>query len=230
MNIKSQLAGTWVGLVFLIVFGLSLYPFAGFLPPSSPTLTQEQVAALFRENPNGIRFGMMLMMFAGCLMCVFVGVVSVQLKRIEKVNAMWTYTQLVAGACGALVIIIAGIAMTAAAFRPERPPEITYMMFDFAWLMIVMPAAPAGVQTFAIGFAILSDKNAPLIFPRWLGYFSCWVALLYFPGALVGFFKTGPFAWNGLLAFWLAGGAFGLWYIVMFFMLRKAIRQQASTS
>lgn len=48
------------------------------------------------------------------------------------------------------------------------------------------------------------------------------------PGGLVTFFKSGPFAWNGILAFWLPLTVFGIWYGVMFMLLRKAILGQVA--
>jgi hypothetical protein len=227
MNKKSQLIGTWAGPLTIVLFGLSFWPFAGFLPPLSPTMPVADISAYYQEHATGIRFGMLLMMFAGSLNCVFVGAISTQLRRIEKDNPMWTYGQLAAGCAGSVIIIVGAMLMTAVAFRPDRGPELTYLLFDLSWIMVVMPGTPAAVQNFTIGFAILSDKSMSPVFPRWLGFFNIWTGLLFLPGALVTFFKTGPFAWNGLLAFWLPAALFGPWFFVMFFMMRKAIRQQA---
>ena len=79
-----------------------------------------------------------------------------------------------------------------------------------------------------MGLAIVSDNHERPVFARWLGYFNIWVAILFLPGGLITFFKSGPFAWNGLLAFWLPLTVFFLWYIVMFFALLKAIRQRST--
>jgi hypothetical protein len=43
------------------------------------------------------------------------------------------------------------------------------------------------------------------------------------------FFKTGPFAWNGLLAFWLPISAFAVWFVVIFLVLKKAIYREAES-
>ena len=64
--------------------------------------------------------------------------------------------------------------------------------------------------------------------PRWLAYFNLWVAFLFVPGGLILFFKTGPFAWNGVFTFWLPLSIFSLWFIVMFVALRKSIANQAA--
>jgi hypothetical protein len=226
MNKESQLIGTWIGLATIVLFGMAFYPFAGFIPPLSPTLTSNQVAAYYQLHTNGIRLGMVFMEIAASTMCVFVAVVAMQLKRIEKAETIWSYTQIVAGCMGAVTIIIGAMLMTATAFRPDRPPEITYMMFDISWLWIIMPGTPAVIQTLAIGLAILGDKNSTPVFPRWLGFFSVWAAIVYSPGVFATFFKTGPLAWDGVFAFWLPASTFGVWYLIMFFMLRKAIHQQ----
>ena len=39
--------------------------------------------------------------------------------------------------------------------------------------------------------------------------------LLSVPSALDSFFKTGPFAWNGLLVFWVPAAAFCVWMAAM---------------
>ena len=226
MNKTAQLIGTWAGPITIILFALSFWPFAGFLPPLSPTMTAAEVSAYYQQHTAGIRFGMVLMMFAGTLNCVFVAAISTQLRRIEKESPMWTYAQLTVGCAGSVTIIVGAMLMTAVAFRPDRGVELTYLLFDIAWLWLVMPGTPAAIQNIVIGMAILTDKNAKPVFPRWLGFFNIWTGLLFLPGALVTFFKTGPFAWDGLLAFWLPAGLFVPWFFIMFFMMRKAIRQQ----
>ena len=225
MNQSSQMLGTWAGIATLITFGLS-FVVPGFLPPLAPSMSAAEAAAYFQQHTTGIRFGMILMMFAGSLFFFFVGVIAVQMRRIEKINPFWTYSQIVAGASGCTIIIVGAMLMTAAVFRPDRPVEISYALFDLAWVMVVMPGTPYMFMNVAIGGAILAGKSAAPVFPRWLGYFNLWAALLYSPGALMTFFKTGPFAWNGLFTFWLPAAAFGVWFLTMFVMLRKAIRQE----
>jgi hypothetical protein len=64
------------------------------------------------------------------------------------------------------------------------------------------------------------------VFQRWVGYLNAWVAVLLVPGVLVLFFNTGPFAWNGVLVFWLAATAETIWFVTMLVVLRRAIDQQ----
>ena len=43
------------------------------------------------------------------------------------------------------------------------------------------------------------------------------------PASLLGFFKSGPFAYNGLLAFWLVAIDFFLWMLVMSAVAFRAV-------
>ena len=216
------------GLVVIVLFGLAFWPTSMFHPPPAPTLTPQEVAALYQQNTTGIRLGMLLMSLSGAFMGPFVAVISIQLKRIEGSTPILAYTQATTGTIGALFFIIPALIFSAAAYHPERAPELTALLHELGWFFLVMPVAPAFLQNTAIGFAILSDKRATPIFPRWLGYFNFWVALLFAAGGLIGFFKTGPFAWNGLLAFWVAALVFAAWFFVMTAMLIRAIRLQGS--
>jgi hypothetical protein len=122
------------------------------------------------------RSGHLVIALSGALFAPFVAVISIQMRRIEGASPILTYTQLCSGSIGALFFIIPSILFGVAAYRPDRPPELILLLNDLAWFCAVMPVAAAFVQNVAI-------------------------ALLFAPGGLITFFKSGPFAWNGLLAF-----------------------------
>jgi hypothetical protein len=63
-------------------------------------------------------------------------------------------------------------------------------------------------------------------FPRWHAYFTFWSAVIFEAGALPYLFKAGPFAWNGLISFWLPFPIFGLWMMVTAFVLLRALSLQ----
>lgn len=73
-----------------------------------------------------------------------------------------------------------------------------------------------------MAIASFLDKSEPRIFPRWFEYVNIWLIMLLLPGQMIFFFKTGPLAWNGLIAFYLAFIVFGAWFPVAFHVLRKA--------
>ena len=167
-------------------------------------------------------------MMMGCsgLIAPFVAVISIQMKRMEDTPSILSYTQLSSGTAGIIFLILPCVIWTVAAFRPERDPALILLLNDFGWITFLMPFGTFVVQNFAIGFAILGDKSAVPVLPRWIGFFTIWVAILFLPGALLTFLKTGPFAWDGLFVFWVPLNIFFGWYLVMIVCLRKAIIEQ----
>ncbi|MEV0110022.1 hypothetical protein AB0H42_27305 [Nocardia sp. NPDC050799] len=86
--------------------------------------------------------------------------------------------------------------------------------------------APFVVQNIAIALVVLRDRAERPILPRWVAYANLWVAFLFLPGVLSYFFKSGPFAWQGLFSFWLALSSYAAWAFIMGFALRKALLEE----
>jgi hypothetical protein len=222
---KIERLCAWSGSAGITLFFVG-FLLAHFIPPPSPSLSQEQVVAQYQQNANGIRSGMVLMMISGMFIMPMVGVISAQLKRIKGITPALTYSQITAGAAGSILFIIPAVLFLVTAYRPDRPPELTFLMNDLCWISAVLPWPPAFIQNIVIAVAIIHDKDPRPIFPRWVAFFNIWVAIGFLPGSLLPFFKRGPLAWNGILVFWLAGSVFFLWFVVMTVMLLKAINRQ----
>jgi hypothetical protein len=210
----------------MLVFLIGFWFVAGLVPPPTPHDSARKIADLYQHNTNQIRLGLLITLIAAALCLPFVSLITVQMKRIEGRFSVLSYTQLVAGATTCLLITFPVMIMTAAAFRPGRNPELTQLLNDVAWLPFVMVFPPAVLQSVSIAVAVLGDKAAKPVFPRWVAYYNLWTAFLFLPAGLLTFFKHGPFAWNGLLAFWMALTVFGAWFGVMFYVLRQAINNQ----
>ena len=84
------------------------------------------------------------------------------------------------------------------------------------------------IQNAVIGAIILRDARPRPILPRWFAYVNVWVGLMIVPAGFIVFFKTGPFAWDGLLAWWMPVAAFFCWIILTAVLVTQAaIRQHA---
>jgi hypothetical protein len=225
VNTRNQLICAWCGPVCITLFFIGAWPLAHILPPHWPSASAADIAAIYGQNVNVFRLGILIVMISAAFLLPFSAAISMQMARIEGRLPVLALTQFGAGALGTMIITIPMLIFTATAFRPERAPELILLLNDLAWLTFAMPFGAAVIQSLAIGLAIISDKSTSPLFPRWVGYFNFWVALLFVPAGMISFFKDGPFAWNGLIAFWLPAIVFGIWFMVMFPMLTKAIRQ-----
>jgi hypothetical protein len=229
MNTRSQILCAWCGILCPVIMFIGLWPAAGFFPPHLPTATAAEIAAIYQRDATGIRMGMIFILVAGALYAPFTAAIAAQMRRIEtRITPVLTYTQLAAGTASILLFLIPALIWSVAAFRPERNPEITQALNDIGWFVFVMPFILGFTQNLALGFAIISDHNPRPAFPRWVGFFNFWTALLFVPGCLLTFFKSGPFAWNGLIAFWVPACIFGPWFFVVSIYVMKAARQQAA--
>ncbi len=228
MNSRAQIACAACGVGFAVLFIAGWWWIAGFVPAHAPLMEAADVAAVYGDHTGRIRFGIMLAMIGAALVIPFAGVLAVQVRRMEGEHSVFAATELAAGSVTAVILMVPTVLWSVAAFRPERAPELILLLNDFGWFFLLMTFGPFFVQLVAIGLAVLSDRSTPPVFPRWVGYFNIWVAVLFMPGGLITFFKTGPFAWNGLLAFWIPLVSFVFWFLVMFAVLLGAIRRQAA--
>jgi hypothetical protein len=198
-----------------------------FLPFLSPSLPVDQVAEVYRANGSGIIVGAILLMVGQVLYFPFFSVTAVQMRRVEGTHMVWTYTWLTTAVLAFLPIMPAAIFFMVAAYRPERSAEAIQSLSDLGFVFFLIPALPTTVQAFAFAFAILGDRRSSPVFPRWLAYFNLWMGAGFVPATLICLFKSGPFAWNGVIAFWMVFSIFGSWMVLMVWALLRAISQQA---
>ncbi|MBK5264556.1 MAG: hypothetical protein JJE34_04875 [Alphaproteobacteria bacterium] len=211
MTNKAQAFAALAGPIAAGFVGVSLF-MAGLIPPTPPTIGQAELVTLYTENATAIRIVAIAMLFLLSGLMLQYTALGDQLWEIEGAQARtWARIQVTLGGISLVPVYGTSIAWALASYRPERAAEATQMLSDLGWFFFVFPVAPALFQMWAIGFSVLSDRAARPVFPRWYGYLCFWVGILLMTGLFVPFFKTGPFAWNGLLAFWVAAITLGLW-------------------
>ena len=223
---QNQRLCVWSGPVGVLFWLVGFALFAHFVPPPPPTQDPGAVAALYESNRNGIRVGMLLSTFGAALFMPYFAVFSVQLSRIEGRFAPLAWTQLGLAAATVLGFILPMIFIQVAAFRAGRAASEIQLFNDMGWIWFISYVSVGVVQWLVIGLAILRDRRAEPLLPRWSGYLCLWTALLFAPGCLCVFFKTGPLAWDGLFTWWIPASVFSLWMAGMTPVLLKAIAAQ----
>lgn len=213
----------------LVLWIVSFVALAGFIPPPSPEKTAAQVLAKYAGHTDAIRLGLMITLFASALLVPFSAAISAQMRRIEGAGAPLAATQLCSAALLSVEFIVPIMVWQTAAFRFDtESARMTQMLNDMGWLMFVAVISSVIVQILALAAAIFTDEREEPVFPRWAGYFNVWVALVLAPAGVIVFFKHGPFAWNGLLGFYLPLTSYCVWMFVTFALLRRAIDQESA--
>jgi hypothetical protein len=224
-NIRAQLICAWCVVPFTLCFFVGLIA-ANFLIPVAPSKSAVEIAALYQEHTTAIRIGALLC-FAGCVpFILWGGAIIAQARRIENGPAALAYTQVASLAIAVMIVLVPMIFFFVAAYRPERFPEITQTLNDLGWTMFVISFPPFMAWPIALAIGILGDKSENPVFPRWAAYFNIYVSLVYIPPALLIFFKTGVFAWNGLLSWYVPVADFFIWAVGMTVLTVRAIRRQ----
>jgi hypothetical protein len=228
MSTRTQLFCVWCGPAGAVLYLIFWAGIAKFVPPPSPHWTQAHIANFFASNRTGIRIGQIGGMVASMLFFPFFTVIAVQIAQIEKRRPILAMLEF---AGGLMLIIWFGLCTMlwiVATFRTDLSPNTIQMLNDFAWLIFVMLFPEYVMQMLAIGIAALRDKSPHPVWPRWAGYFNCWIAFSGVGGGLAVFFKHGPFAWNGLIGFWVPLTMFGTWLAITTYLLHTGIKRQAA--
>jgi hypothetical protein len=226
-NIRTQLISLWTAPVFGAVFLIAFVAFPGFLPPMSPQMSADQVAAFYADNTALIRFSMITYNLCGIMLLPFFMVIVVQMKRMATQSHALAYCYLTATVSGATLFALADIFYLVAAFRPDRSPELLLLLNDLAWITLVAPVGMLVAQNLLLALAVYLDSGPHRVFPRWVGHFAVVTGLAMAPAAAAAVFRTGPLAWDGMISFWLRGCALVVFVAVMFFVLRATLRRQA---
>jgi hypothetical protein len=226
MDRRIQLLCAWCGPVFLVLFLVGFWVVGGLVPPPSATDSAAQIASFYRANADQLRVGLLLLLIAAPLLVPFVVLLTLQLKRSDPRLAPLAYTQLLLGVVTMLELLLPVVLMGAAAFRPDRSPDSTQLLNDTAFTILLWAFSVPTLEFAVIGLAILMDRSERPLFPRWAGYFDLGVAVIFAFGAPTLFVKSGAFGWDGALAFWAVLASFGLWVMVTFMTMRRAIERQ----
>jgi hypothetical protein len=227
---RSQIFLVYWALAFLTIFGIAAYFLMHVVPPPAPTNSDEQIAGFFTAHSMSIRIGALLAISTTGFTLPLAAVVSYQMARLGHGMRVWAILQGLAGAVVSIWLVFPVLIWGVAAFTPERPPSETRMLSDLSFLALVTPTPYFIFQILSITYVCLSSKVDSVFFPRWLGYFSIWTFLLTEVGAVGFLTKTGPFAWNGLIVFWIPLFVFFGWVLTLCYVLITGLSRESPDS
>lgn len=201
--------------------------FPGFNPPMSPAMTPDEVADFFKQNVSAIRGVAIFCNIIGGTLVPFFALIVIHMLRIRNSSPVFAYAYLMCSGVGLTAFILADYCWAMAAFRLERDPQLISLLNDMAWLFFITPTGLLIVQNLCLALSIYLDQNKDPVFPRWVAHFNVATAILMIPGAFAAATKSGPFAWDGSLSFYLRLITFAVYVAVMFWVLLGVIRQQS---
>lgn len=216
----------WNGMIFMAVFIFFWGGLGHNLPPYGADLEASVIAAYFRENANAVRLGMVISM----TFAVSYAVWGISLGKVmdHALGRGHILTDLQVWGAGLTVcpILVSSSFWLTGAFRPEALPDpVLQMLYDMAWLLIDLGYSVTSVQMIALGFGFLRDPRIAPFFPKWVCWYSIWVGFMFVAECLMPFFKSGAFARQGILNFWIEFGIFFAYAPIITWYQVKAINR-----
>lgn len=103
--------------------------------------------------------------------------------------------------------------------------------YDWAWFAFLLGWIYLAVEMIASGIVELMDRRETPMIPRWLTWFTFAGAASLLTAAGPAFFKSGPFAYHGLLGFYLPMLVWGTYLIATtWYMLKALDRERAQAA
>ncbi|MBD0023220.1 MULTISPECIES: hypothetical protein [Gordonia] len=210
--------------VFFGLLGFAV--FAGFWPPPGPDMSAAEIHSYFVEHQTGLTIGMVMMAFAAPFYAPWSVAISRVISRMESPIGGLAQIQLIGGVLTAVVTLVpATIWLTAALRADEYSAEIVQLFYHFGWTFFDTTYVCSVLQCVAIGVAILCDRRMRPLLPKWFAWCSFLTAACYVPLSLMPFFRTGPFAWNGIVSFWVVFVEFFVFTAMATFLCLHALRR-----
>ena len=216
---------TWFFPAWYAVFGVIICLLTRVTPPPRPDVTAAEKVAFFNEHHLTIQIGftILLVLLGGAAMTN--GLVAYQMKRMS-VGSVFAYGYIGGMAVGALPgFLLVTVCFLAAAFRPDRDPELISLLYDVGMLSYNGSLGCFSAAYLVLAIAILYDRNE--IFPKWFAYVSIWQIITEVIATQMFVFPSGPFAWNGSIAFWWAVVVFSVWLMALIMLLRNAAARES---
>ncbi|MEV0355008.1 hypothetical protein AB0H71_02995 [Nocardia sp. NPDC050697] len=220
----------WIAYWGFAVFYAALSAGVVFLgratPPPRPDVTAEQTARWFAEHATGIRlgFGILLVIAGGA--AVSNGIIGYFMKRMSS-GRLLAYAYIAAMGVGAIpgfhLLLICWLTAT---FRPDRTPAISSFLYDLGMLSYNGSLGCFTAAYAVLAIAIFYDRNG--IFPKWFAYVSIWQIVTEVVATQMWVFRSGAFAWNGMITFYIAVVIFGIWIACLLPLMRSAARAETA--
>ncbi|MEU2031100.1 hypothetical protein [Nocardia amamiensis] len=201
--------GAWAPLAYLLVFGTGWLVLGHFFPPFSPADGPDEIAHQFLDRRIQILTGSVLMMVSTVILMPYAALLTLIVRKAEGGAGMLTLMMGFTQVTYMVMNFFVPFAFAMATFRPDRDPGLIQFAGDFGFMQFI-----GGIAMFWMIWAVtawaalVTPSRGTAVIPRWFGYLNLWCAILYLPELLIFFFHTGPFAWDGLVGFWIPAAVF----------------------
>lgn len=224
-NPKVELWLAWWAIIgFYNVFAIVFFGFSRTQPPPQPWWSPARVVQWFNAHHYGVLAGYGVIFMVTGFSLASIALITHSIRRMS-VSPAYAYSYLIIYSLAAVPgMLLTCISLTVGAMRPDRDPKLISLLYDFGFLSFSGTMGIFLIGSVVWGIAILIDKNR--VFPKWFGYLNLCNALTEVVVAPCCIFKSGPLAWNGVIAFYINMVVFAAYTGVFIQLLRKLILRE----
>lgn len=214
----------WCGPAFTVILG-SGFLLGRYLPPHSPSWSAQEVADRYVDHRNLILVANILLFTGAMLWTGWVAALTAWIRRFERGVPVLSYVSLMLGTIGTVLLCVYPLLWTAAAYRAgDESPDLIRALNDLGWLIFIWGVQPFTLWVMVVFVPLFWQDEGRTLIPRWALYLSIFFATDLMLGTLCVFFKSGPLAWNGILAFWNLSAVYAIWMAGTTVCLLRAVR------
>jgi MFS family permease len=225
-RVSSQRLGLWCNWIFVALTAVGWLGIAHFYLPAPANLGADATKVWFSQTHHwGVLIGCSIFYIAAGLLTPGSIAFAMMLAKIE---GRWPLWSIVMGVCGvfiSLIIFFNSCAWIVAAYRPETSADVIQSWYDWAWFAFLLGWIYLTIEMFATAAVELMDQRPEPMVPRWFTWFTIAGGVTIFFAAGPAFFKSGPFAYHGLLAFYLPVVIWGTYLALTTWFMMQELRR-----
>lgn len=216
----------WSGIVFCVLYGVSFLIIPHNCPPPDPAYTaQELVDNWYLPYRMRIMVGMSIAACAGILYFTWCTQLTVQMWRREPAPIL-SLLQIGGGIMTTWIIIFCPVMWILAAELAGTVDAETIRTLHFlSWYFLDDTYWITSIECIAVFLMVMTDKEKPLLMPKWAAWVGMATAFINLHLSLVPFFKDGPFAIDGFMNFGMVFLAFGVFTAVTSYYLAVDLKR-----
>jgi hypothetical protein len=222
-TVASQRLGLWCNWIFVALTAIGWLGIAHFYMPARADLGLDATKLWFSETHHwGVIIGCTLFYIAAGILTPGSIAFGVMLAKIEGRWPLWSLTTAVCGVFISLIVFFNACAWIVSAYRKESGADVSQAFSDWAWFAFLLGWIYLAIEMFATAAVELMDHRSEPMIPRWLTWLTLAGGATLFFAAGPAFFKSGPFAYHGLLAFYLPVVIWGAYIaLTTWYMLKE---------
>ena len=223
--------GLWCNWIFVALTAIGWLGIAHFWAPARADLGLDATKVWFTETHQwGTIIGCSLFYIAAGILTPGSIAMGMMLAKVEGRWPLWSITMAMCGVFISLIVFFNACAWIVSAYRDDSDASVIQAFSDWAWFAFLLGWIYLAIEMFATAVVELMDHRPEPMVPRWLTWLTIAGGATLIFAAGPAFFKSGPFAYHGLLAFYLPVVIWGAYItLTTWYMLRelKSARDEA---